>query len=348
MSRAVTVLLTPGGGPGILAQIASLTGSRKYQARIVLADSNPASGNLFLDEVDARYLLPPCNSESYIPALLRLIKKEDIDIHYSGLDEEMPILAQHMDELRSAGCHYLLPSKESLNAALDKQRAHSLLSERIRMPRTFVLDEDFDAVSIYDELYGKVIIKATKSRGGRYIYIPEDLDEYHFYINRAKRLIQDGGHVFVVQELIEGDEYNVSTLHDLSSQLIYAVSRKKFEKRNIKSTTIAAVIEKREDVIEMTTSSLEILGLTVGFNNVEIIVSDVNNKPYFIEVNGGRTAAQDMNLVASGINVTDHMIDIISGEHLEPISHPEDGIAILKIRKDVVVNYSDILSVSTA
>jgi len=150
----------------------------------------------------------------------------------------------------------------------------------------------------------------------------------------------------MIQEVVDGDEFNVTCLHDMEGKSVYSLSRRKFEKRKIKSTTTAAVIETQTDVVEQALAAIEVLKLKPGFNNVEIIRSRKDSKPYFIEVNGGRTAAQDMNVVAAGVNITDLMVDILRGESVEPIDDIQQGIASLKIRKDVIVNYSDIASVA--
>ncbi len=295
-----------------------------------------------MPEVDAAYQLPPCDDKSYIPALRRLIERERIGVLYSGLDEELPILAHYRDVIEALGCRILLPPEEALQRALDKQLMDECLRNRIRMPRTWFLDNDFAADRVWAELEGRVVIKVLASRGGRHVYMPENRDEYDFILRRVARLSAGGTMRFLVQELIEGDEFNVSTLHSCDGQLVYAVSRRKFEKRRNKSTTTAAVIERNDAMIALAVTAVETLGLMPGFNNVELIASQRDGLPYLIEVNGGRTAAQDMNILASGINLTDLLIDLVHGIRVDPISHPPDGKAILKIRKDVVVDYAEI------
>lgn len=311
-----------------------------------MVDSNPASGNLFLPEVGARYCIPPCGASNFLDAILKLIEQEGIEFLYSGLDEEMPVLARNRGAIEAAGCQLLLPCAESLEQALDKRAAQSRLEGKVVMPHCRYLDDEFDAGAFYDEVNGDVMIKANASRGGRYIYVPEDRDEYDFVLGRVGRLMREQGLEFMAQEMIRGAEYNVSSLHDVTGEQIYAVSRRKFESRVIKSTTTAAAIERCDEVIEPAMAAVRALGLTRGFNNVELIVSSTDGRPYFIEVNGGRTAAQDMNLVASGINISELMIDILRGEPVAPIPHPPDGISTLKIRRDVIVNYADIENMS--
>lgn len=337
---AVTVLLTCGGGPGILAQLESLKRSTRYRARAILADANPASGNLFLPEVDAAYTIPGCQEPDFIPALVRLIGREGIGYLYSGLDEEMPVLAAHRDVLRQAGCELLLPPAQALWDAWDKRATFERLAGKVTLPETVVLNASIDLGGLYAALDGEVLLKAVSSRGGRGIEAPASIDDFEFAARRALRDAGPGG--VLVQRLIRGDEYNVTTLHDLDGDLVYAFSRRKFETRLIKSTTTAAVIERNDAVIEASVKAVTAMGLTPGFNNVELIISRDDGLPYLIEINGGRTAAQDMNIVASGVLVTDLMLDILRGEKPQALDHVPDGLASLKIRRDVIVNYADI------
>lgn len=333
----VTFLLTTGGGPGILAQVEALRASTHYRARVILADANPASGNLFLPQVDAAYRIPLCHDPDFIPSLLRLIARERIDYLYSGLDEEMPVIARSRHLLEAAGCRLLLPSANALDAALDKIATHRLVAQQVRLPLTAILDGHFDPERFWETAGGKVLIKVAASRGGRHIYIPEDWDEYVFFIAKARKIAAANGVRFIVQRFIQGVEYNTTTLHDAAGRAVYAISRRKFESRQIKSTTTAAVIEQRQDVIDQALAAVKALDLVPGFNNIESIVSEQDGLAYFIEINGGRTAAQDMNIVASGINVTDLLMDLASGRDVARLPHPADGLAILKIRKDVLV-----------
>lgn len=346
--KPITVLLTCGGGPGTLAHGIGLKNSKRYDVRVVMADANPAAGNLFLPWVDARYQIPSYLDADFIPALLRLIEREDVRVLYSGLDEEIPIVARNREVLENAGCAVLLPSAESLEHALDKEETHRRLLKQVRMPGTWLLSDIEDADSIFKKLDGRIILKASASRGGRHIYMPETLDELRFYLELARRLENSSSLRFLIQEYIPGIEFNVTCLHDNEGKMIYAVCRRKFETRKIKSCTIASVIERREDVVAMALDSIKCLDLMPGFNNVEIIVSELDGLPYLIEVNGGRTAAQDMNLVEADLNFPEMLIDIIEGAAVEPVEHPNDGLAILKIRSDVIVNIADVNNILIA
>ncbi len=342
--KNVTFLLTPGGGPGILALAYSLKNSKKYKARLIMADSNPASGNMFLEYVDECYQIPLCTDKNFISAIIKLVKLENIDYYYSGLDEEMPIIAKYKHLIAAEGCKLLLPSELSLNNAWSKLNTYKLLKRsNIQMPKTVLLHNVDNIDEVFNNFGGVVVVKGSNSRGGRYIDIVDDIDKLRKAIQNSQSIASKIGMKFLLQEYIKGTEFNVSSLHSDKNIPIYAISRRKFENRMIKSTTNAAVIDFKENVINQALSAITAMNLFPGFNNVEIIVSS-DDTPYLIEVNGGRTAAQDMNIVKSGINITDLFIDIVEGKNVKPIKHPKNGLASLKIRSDVIVNYDDIVN----
>lgn len=346
MSRIpVRVLVSCAGGPGQFPHFEALKASTKYDVCLIAADFDPAVGGLFLPQVDKRYRVPGYAEAEFIPAILRLIDRERIGYWYSGLDEELPVIAAHRHDVEARGCRLLLPDADPLAAAWDKRGTFERLEGRVTQPRTWVLANDLDTAAIYAELKGRVILKAAAARGGRNIFLPADREELDFLVPRLLRRQRETGETFLVQERIVGTEYNVTSLHDLAHRPIYAISRRKFEDRPIKSTTIAAVIEERADVIRLALDAVTTLRLTPGFNNVEIIVDD-DDRPFFIEVNGGRTAAQDQNVVAAGINIGDLFLDILRGETPAPIPHPPAGTVSLKIRKDVITTMADIQSTS--
>lgn len=345
MAGAINILLTPGGIPLVPAMLASFQRSTRYKTRVIVADCNPASGHLFSSLVDARYTIPPITAANYIETMIRLIRKEKIAFWLSLLDIEQPLLAEHVREIEETGCILLRKPLPQFCNALDKSFVYKQLMDKINMPAMFFMDSEFNAKKVWSDLNGELIIKVCNSSGARNIFIPEDYDEYNFYIKKAKKHTDKTGALFVIQEIIKGDEYNTSMLHDKEGKYIYAVSRRKFEKRIIKNTTIAAAVEINSDVIGQSLEIVNCLSLFPGLNNIETIVSHADHKPYFIEINAGRTAAQDMNLIAAGINITDLLIDLALDKPCTQLAHPANGTAILKVLSDVVVSLQDVQSV---
>ena len=72
--------------------------SEKY--RIVACDAAPFSFGLY--RADASWLVPPARSEEYLPAIRRLVEKEQIEIVLPGTQPEVLVLAGNRDSLGSA------------------------------------------------------------------------------------------------------------------------------------------------------------------------------------------------------------------------------------------------------
>jgi len=317
------ILITTAGGSGIYPFIEAAKTS-KYDINLVLTDASEIAGALY--EVEKSYVVPPVNDKNYLCVLKEIIKKEKIQYFISLLDEELIFLAD-----KDLGVKTLMPSKEALLNTWDKIKTYQNCPEFFS--QTWILNETLNLKEIWKQK--PILLKPALSRGGRGIIIPEDFEELEFY---AKRFIKKSI-PYLIQKFVEGKEYNVSTLHDKEGNLIYAISRWKFEKRLIKSGSKASVVEKNEEVINFALQVLKKLGLTYGFNNVEVIQ---NEKGIFLlEVNGGRIAAQDMNIVKSGVNFLDIFIDIVDNKKVTP---PEikEGMCNIKTSRDIWVEFKEI------
>lgn len=333
MKRPVTVLLLAAGSPGNYAIIKGLKQSTKYDVTLHAADCDPLKGNLFLPEIDGAYVVPPYDAPNYWDAVFDLVEILSAEVLISDLDEELSGLSAKADDLRNFGCFVVLPPPKALKICLDKMETYWKLKTKSSQPNTVDHMHTAEGV-LWAAQSGKCVIKARYLRGGRGVDFVSGQEALCIY---RKKHAERGP--FIVQEYIPGNEYNVSTLHDLSGRLIYAATRIKLENRLNKANTIAAQIVEKPNVRDAALKAIERLGLDRGFNNVEIIERD--GVPYVIDVNGGRWAGQDANLLASGINQAELYLDLALGEPVEPIEVPVGAIS-LKIKKDVVIGKKEL------
>lgn len=336
--RHVTVFLLSAGSPGDYTIIKGLKQSSRYDVTLHAADCDPLKGNLYLPEVDKAHIVPRYNEEDYWDVVFGLVKRLGVEVLMDDLDEGLPSLSEHEHALKKIGCNIVLPDAEPLQICLDKILTSTHLWGEVPQPSMNMCDSSGiwpkEAHGILEKYGRKCLLKPLNLRGGRGVYLAESVEELIFY---ADFLSKDGP--FLIQEYIKGDEYNVSTLHDLNGRLIYAATRLKIENRLVKSNTIAAQVVDCPIVRDTALKAIEKIGLDRGFNNVEIIVRD--KVPYVIDVNGARWAGQDMNLLASGINQAELYMDLALGVPVEPIEVPLGAIS-LKIKSDVVINQAQL------
>jgi len=326
----INLLITTAGGSGIYPSIEAVKSS-KYNINLVLVDASEIAGALY--EVEKSYIIPPVDDENFFCVLEEIIKKEKIEYFISFLDEELNILAKNRDKLDKMNIKYLIPSYESLIASWDKRLTLKKLKDFF--PETYILDKDLDLKKVWKRLNSKVLLKPALSRGGRGIIIPEEFDEFEFYANKfIKKEIP-----YLIQKFLEGKEYNITTLYDKKGNLIYAIPRWKFEKRIIKSGSKASVIVENDNVVNFALNALKKMNLEYGFNNVEVIENEEGI--FLLEINAGRIAAQDMNIVKAGVNYIDLFIDIVNNKPIDKIKI-KTGVCNIKTSRDIWVNFEDI------
>jgi carbamoyl-phosphate synthase large subunit len=334
MGRCVMInlLVTTAGGSGIYSAIEAVKSS-KYKDRInlILVDSNELAGALY--EVKKSYVLPMVSDDKYFCVLQEIIKKENVTHMISLLDEELNFLSDKVEILDKMGVKTLIPNSQSLINSWDKSKTYEICKKF--MPKTYILDGNIDIKLIWDEFKGRLLLKPATSRGGRGIIIPEDIEELNFFANRFIKQKK----VYLVQKLIEGKEYNITSLHSKKGEVIYAVSRWKFEKRVIKSGSKASVIVNSPSTVNFALKILKKMNLEYGFNNIEVIENDEGI--FLLEVNAGRIAAQDMNIVKAGINYVDLFIDVVDNNSVVKPSI-KYGVCNIKTSRDIWVDMQDI------
>ena len=324
------LLVTTAGGSGVYPTIEAVKSSR-YEVALTLVDGSELAGALY--EVKEGAVVPFVDDGRYFCVMERLIRERKIEYLMAPLDEELLLLSRHRAWLEGLGVKALLPDEEGMRATWDKIETYRRLGDM--MPESYILGEVDDPKALYERLEGRVLLKPALSRGGRGIVVPEDEEEFLFYFRRFKRKKVP----YLIQKLVEGREYNITTLHEPNGRLVYALARWKFEGRLIKSGSKASVLLENPRVEAFALKTLARLGLESGFNNVEVIENEEGI--YLIEVNGGRIAAQDMNIVKAGVNYIDLMFDILDGR---PVETPKVayGMCNLKTSRDIWVHYDEI------
>ena len=328
----INLLITTAGGSGIYPSIEAVKSSKyKDRIKLVLVDASSIAGALY--EVDRSYIVPMVDEEEFFCVLTDIIKKERINYMLSFLDEELNFLSTKLDALASLGVRTLIPDHSALMRSWNKIATFKVCGAY--MPKSYILDGNLDLGAIWEEFGGAVLLKPATGRGGRDIVVPEDFEEFAFFAGRFVEKKRD----YLVQKLIQGKEYNVTSLHDMHAEPLYAIPRWKFENRLIKSGSKASVIESNDAVVEFALDILKKMHLEYGFNNVEVIQNEEGI--FLLEVNAGRIASQDMNIVKAGVNYIDLFIDIVDGKEIEKPT-PKLGVCNIKTARDIWVEFEDI------
>lgn len=338
----INVLITGGGGPGYPLFYKALRHSRKYDVRIVATEINRYAGNIYRsDWVDAAYLTKKNSDPEFIDQICGIARREKIDFLYSGIDEELPVFARNRNMLDELGCKIVLPSESALNMAFDKWATYNRLEGTVRQPETLriVPDTQFDAESIMQRFKYRAKVKGARTRGNRLNFLAETVDDLNFYTHYLQRLGAD----FIVQQYISGREFNVSIMADNSGEILYAICREKLDDEQKRPNTNAGCIIRNPDMEAAAIDVVKKMKLYPGCSNVEFLL-DESGQYYVIDVNGGRHAAQDYNLIHSGINIPEMLIDISRDNTPDMIDNTQikSGVICIKYLDELIVEMNDI------
>jgi carbamoyl-phosphate synthase large subunit len=203
---------------------------------VVAVDPNPLAPAQYAAQ--HRYSVPPISDPDYVPALRSLCQEHGIGavVPLTDLDLEVLGHARQSGELPA-----LVPDPEIARATFDKYEAHLLL-ERLGLPSPPTVLPGQEAEGF------PVMVKPRQGSGARSIHRADDSAAAAFFVSYVKEPT-------MLQHFMDGPEFSIDALSDLSGRCLNAIPRTMIESRggeSIKGTVIddAELIELGRRVVE--------------------------------------------------------------------------------------------------
>jgi carbamoyl-phosphate synthase large subunit len=233
-------------------------------ATVIAADPNPLAPAQYA--ADHRGAVPRIDDPAYVPALRALCERHNVVAVVPLTDLDIDVLA----DARAAGeLPAFVPDPEIARATYDKYEAHLLLTELgLPSPPTVLPGEPVQSFP--------VMVKPRQGSGARSIHRADDQRAAEFFVEYVREPT-------MVQRLMDGPEFSIDCLSDLSGRCLNAIPRTMIESRggeSIKGTVIAD-----PELVELGRRVVESLGVrgpcTVqAFRDREIGlgITDVNTR----------------------------------------------------------------------
>lgn len=285
--KPVNILLTSAGRRSYIVKYfqEALNGNGKVHA----ANSEVISSAL--ETADKSVITPLIYDPTYISFLLDYCKKESINAIIPLFDIDIPVLARNSKRFAEIGVRLIVSDIEIVEICNDKWLTYRFLKENsFFVPQTFC-----DLQEVYAALKNKrlclpVIIKPRWGMGSIDIYEVENEEELEVFYKKAKREIFnsylkyeskiDVERCVIVQQKINGQEYGIDNINDLTGNYRNTIIRKKISMR-AGETDCAEIVE--DSVIRETAQRLASLTKHIGNMDVDMFVED--NKVYVLEMN---------------------------------------------------------------
>lgn len=242
------------------------------KVRLIVTDNSPYAPAL--EFADVSYQVPLINDPAYIPMILEICKKEQIDAITTLIDPEIAILAQHREEFEALGITVLAPYKGTAALCFDKYEMSKYLNEKgIATVKTFGTFADFKAAYEAGKISLPVFVKprtGSGSVGARRVDTYEMLEE-----------VTTADSSLIIQELMTGTDMDADIYVDTISHEPVAI----FSKKKI-STTIGGANKtisfKDEQLFEFVKNALKVfqfngpLDMDLFYQDGQYYLSEIN------------------------------------------------------------------------
>lgn len=233
----MNILLTSVGRRNYLVQyFRKALGDR---GSVLAADVDPTAPGL--TEADEAYVIPRFDAPEYTQALIDLTKRLKVRLLIPLNDYEIPVLARNADRFGDTGTLVVVPTAKKVEIALDKWNMfRALCNWGVPTPRTVLGLEGALQVLGDGALRMPVVVKPRSGSGSMHIRIVESVDELRWACEDAGFGRPENA---VVQERIEGIEYGLDVVNNLTGIYECTLAKRKLGMRAGETDRAITVID---------------------------------------------------------------------------------------------------------
>jgi len=306
----INVLIVPAGSGMAVAAIKALRQDKRM--RIISTDVNKLAPGLYLS--DKGYIIPPFKSETFYPALKKIIEREKIKVIIPALDTILLEFSTRKKEFEDVGTKVLVSKPRTIEITRDKWKTYNEFKKIIPLPKSFIRKEDID-------IDYPLNIKPRSGSGSQHVYKVNSKEELEFFCDRVENPI--------IQEYLRGKEYSVDCLADMNGKLILCIPRERIETKAGISVKGKITKDKRlEDMAKKIPSKLQFSG-PFFFQAKE----DKNGVPKLTEINA-RIAGTMCLSSLSRPNIHSLGVRLCVGENVE-ISKIKYGLYVTRYWEEI-------------
>lgn len=327
MKRALTILVTGGGAPGIAGTIYALRRNPDgVKVRIITCDMRPDVVGRYL--ADAFYIVPSAESPEFGKALLEIAINEHVDVILPQVTRELLPLAENAPLFEQHGTKIAIASKASIERANDKWIILEAAKQcKVPYPKSVLTKAEEELLQAVKELgypQTKVVVKPRLSNGLRGLRIlseePWDVvrfltqkpDSLEISLDGLLAILRNGEWPeLIVQEFLPGPEYTIDVFRGQCG--IVAIPRLREEIRS--GITFKAKVELRSDLQLYAFKLADELDLKYAFGFQFKVSSD--GTPKVLECNP-RIQGTMVTAAFAGCNVIWWAVKEALGERVQP------------------------------
>lgn len=288
--------------------------------------------------VDSVYMIPYPNqpSHSILSRILEIHSRHRIDVLIPTLDSELALYQKLQPDLEREGLRMFLPSAEAVQARAKKNLPRFCELNGIPTPKTIPVNDLANLTKALDEIGFPLWIKGHFYDAVKCSNATEALAQFD-------RLRKSWGLPVLVQEGIDGEEFDVCAVGDDSGKLLGAVPIRKLRLTD-KGKAWSAVTLRNPGLIDLSRRTLAALKWA-GPCELEILQSSRNRDLYLLEINP-RFPAWIYLSAGAGLNLPRLVVDLALGNPIDKVPEPKSGVAFVRHATDLICPLDSIESLT--
>ena len=254
-------------------------GKLDLKGSILAIDVDPLAPSLQV--ADRSYLVPPLRSPEYVPTLIDVCRRHEVNVIFPLIDPDISVLADARVELEETGARVAVVAKQAAEMISDKWLTVQLFrSAGLATPLSW-LPEHLRETKVTYPLF----IKPRRGSAGKLAFKVNNERELKFFCDYVPDPI--------IQEYLPGDEITNDVVVDLDANVLGVVSRRRIE---VRSGEVAKGVTVYNPVVTQACVTLTHRLPAIGPITVQCILKD--GVPCFTEINARMGGGFPLGIVA--------------------------------------------------
>jgi len=284
--------------------------------------------------LDSVFLVPYPNQDSrqILNRLLEIHSRIPIDVLIPSLDSELALFQKLQPELEAAGIAMYLPSSEVVNRRAKKNLVEFCREYDIPTPHTLTVNDAAQLPEICKEIGFPLFVKGPFYDAYKCRTVSEAETIFH-------KLKNQWGLPILVQQNIEGEEFDVCAVGDQRGSLLGAVAIRKMRLTE-KGKAWSAVTLKNQPLLDLTEKTLTALGWQ-GPCELEILQAAKTRELYLLEINP-RFPAWIYLSAGAEQNLPKLVVDLALGKKAMRLPPAKSGVTFVRHATDIICSLEEI------
>lgn len=268
------------------------------------------------------------SDKNYIPSLLEICERENVDCLIPTIDTDLLLLSEHKHCFEHIGTKVLISRTEKVQICRDKNyTADYFISLGLKSPKPYNSIEKYEEELNLKKQSFPAFIKPKDGSSSINAYKVDSLDDLKLYAEK----IGD----YIIQPFISGTEYTIDIFCDYDGNPVYITPR---ERMAVRAGEVLKTRIVQDEVMIAEMQALISDYMPCGQITVQLIQDEKTGDNYYIEINPRFGGGAPLSMKA-GADSAEAVLKMLNGDRLSYHNKAaRDGAIYCRFDQSVCVN----------